>query len=305
MSAEESRRKPLGRGLSALFGESAGEQASGAGALRSARPIPVAQIHPGRFQPRRHFPENELAELAQSIRAQGVLQPILVRRDSQGPGAYELIAGERRWRAAQLAQLHEIPAVVHDLSDREALELALVENLQRENLTPLEEARAYQRLAGDFGHTQARIAEALGKSRSHVANMIRLLDLPDEVKRWLDEGGLTAGHARALITAADPAALARRIVEGGLSVRQAEALARTTRPRGGRRQGGSKAGYLRDADTLALERRLSAELGLNVTLQHKKGGQSGTLVIQYQTLDQLDDVLARLSRNPGALPQET
>ena len=265
----------------------------------------MAQIHPGRFQPRRRFPDDELAELAQSIRAQGVLQPILVRRDDQGPGGYELIAGERRWRAAQLAQLHEIPAVVRELSDREALEMALVENLQRENLTPLEEARAYQRLAGDFGHSQARIAEALGKSRSHVANMVRLLDLPDEVKRWLDEGGLTAGHARALITAADPAALARRIVEGGLSVRQAEALARTTRRRGGQRQGGAKTAYLRDADTLALERRLSAELGLRVTLQHKKGGQSGTLVIQYRTLDQLDDVLARLSSDVRSSSKQT
>ena len=195
--------------------------------------------------------------------------------------------------------------MVRELSNREALELALVENLQRENLTPLEEARAYQRLAGDFGHSQARIAEALGKSRSHVANMVRLLDLPDEVKRWLDEGGLTAGHARALITAADPAALARRIVEGGLSVRQAEALARTTRRRGGQRQGGAKTAYLRDADTLALERRLSAELGLKVALQHKKGGQSGTLVIQYRTLDQLDDVLARLSSDVRPSSKQT
>ena len=297
MSPDEHKRKQLGRGLSALLGDNAADGASSVplAARGGARPIAVAQIRPSRLQPRRHFAPEEIAELAASIRTQGVLQPILVRRDPQVPGGFELVAGERRWRAAQLAQLHEIPALVRDLSDREALEAALVENLQRQDLTPLEEAEAYRRLMDEFGHTQEDIAAALGKSRPAIANMVRLLELPDEVKTLIDGGELSAGHARALVTAADPLALARRIIEGKLTVRQAETLAQGLRAKPAKR-GGARGDVGRDADTLALERRLSAELGLNVSIEHKRGAKGGSLVIRYQTLDQLDDLLTRLSR---------
>ena len=297
MSPEEHKRKQLGRGLSALLGDSAGEGATpvplaGRGGVR---PIAVSQIRPSRFQPRRHFAAEEIAELAASIRTQGVLQPILVRRDPQTPGGFELIAGERRWRAAQSAQLHEIPALVRELSDQEALEVALVENLQREDLRPLEEAEAYRRLMDDFGHTQEDIAAALGKSRPAIANMVRLLELPEEVKTLIDSGELSAGHARVLVTAADPLTLARRIIDDKLTVRQAEALAQGLRAKPSRRDG-AHGDSQRDADTVALERRLSAELGLSVSIEHKRGAKGGSLVIRYQTLDQLDDLLARLSR---------
>jgi ParB family chromosome partitioning protein len=297
MSPEEHKRKQLGRGLSALLGDSAGEGTTPVPlvARGGARPIAVSQIRPSRFQPRRHFPTEEIDELAASIRSQGVLQPILVRRDPQTPGNFELIAGERRWRAAQAAQLHEIPALVRELSDQEALEAALVENLQRQDLTPLEEAEAYRRLMDDFGHTQEDIAAALGKSRPAIANAVRLLELPEEVKALIDSGELSAGHARVLVTAADPLALARRIVADKLTVRQAEALAQGLRAKPPRRNG-ARDDSGRDADTLALERRLSAELGLSVSIEHKRGAKGGSLVIRYQTLDQLDDLLARLSR---------
>jgi ParB family chromosome partitioning protein len=279
------KRQPLGRGLAALFGEAAGRAPAEVGA--AIREVAIELIRPGAFQPRRHFSEDELAALAQSVREKGVLQPLLVRPIDGEAAAFELIAGERRWRAAQRAGLHQVPVVVRALSDVEALEVALIENLQREDLTVLEEANAYRRLIDEFGRTQANIAEALGKSRSHVANMLRLLGLPEIVRRRLEEGALTAGHARALLTAQDPATLAAEIIRRGLNVRVTEQLVkRRTTPRGGSARGS------RDADIAALEHDLTRALGLRVTIAGKARG--GALTLHYASLDQLDRVLALL-----------
>jgi ParB family transcriptional regulator, chromosome partitioning protein len=281
------QRRPLGRGLAALLGEV--DSASPAAAA-SARSIPIEQVRPGPYQPRRRFGEEELADLAQSIREKGILQPLLVRPLAEaGPEAgFELVAGERRWRAAQRVGLHEVPVIIRPLADAEALEIALVENLQREDLGPLEEAEAYSRLLHEFGRTQAALAEAVGKSRSHVANMVRLLSLPPPVRRHLEEGALSAGHARALLAAADPAALAAQIVRRGLNVRMTERLAQQgIRLRAPRRP--------RDADTAALERDLASRLGLRVTVAPKKRG--GTLSLHYMSHEQLDGILRLLRPN--------
>jgi|TARA_R110002124_G_scaffold26361_3_gene94772 ParB family chromosome partitioning protein len=280
------KRRNLGRGLSALLGEDTSPaQAAG------ARQIAIEKLHPGRYQPRRNMGEAELQDLAQSIRELGVLQPILVREHPDRPGDYEIIAGERRWRAAQLAQLHEVPVLVKVLSNKETLEVALVENLQREDLSPLEEAVGLQRLMDEFGHTQEALAKAVGKSRSHVANMLRLLGLPDVVKAMVDKGELSAGHARALLSATAPEVLARQVVEQGLSVRQTEQLvqrAATAKSSGARRGPKEK-----DADTRALETDLSDLLGLRVAIAAK--GREGSVTLYYKSLDQLDGLLQRLS----------
>jgi ParB family chromosome partitioning protein len=254
------------------------------------RRVPIELIRPGVFQPRRRFAEAELEALAQSIREKGILQPLLVRPLAGEEADFELVAGERRWRAAQRLGLHEVPVIVRAFGDSEALEIALVENLQREDLSPLEEAEAYSRLMEEFGRSQARLAEAVGKSRSHVANTVRLLSLPAPVRRRLDEGELSAGHARALLAATDPAALAEEVVRRGLNVRATERLVqrRAETPALKRRPP--------DADTLALERELGALLGLRVALEPKKRG--GALTFHYASLDQLDRVL-RLLRGNG------
>jgi ParB family transcriptional regulator, chromosome partitioning protein len=301
MSAAEPPRKGLGKGLSALLGTGAAPAStqpttSGAGTPRAASLIPIAQIEPGRYQPRRVFDPDEIEGLADSIRTQGVLQPILVRRLSSEPPRYELVAGERRWRAAQAAQLHEIPAVVKDLSDREALEAALVENIQRQDLSPLEEAEAYKRLVDEFGHTQDVIGQALGKSRAHIANTIRLLGLPQQVKEMLARGELDAGHARVLLTAADPIELAKRIVAEGLTVRQTEALARAAKQAPKKVKLKSVGDTLRDADTRAMEKRLEEATGLKVSLQHTRGSDSGSVTFRYSSLDQFDTLIDRLTR---------
>ncbi len=290
--------KQLGRGLSALLGDAAEAAPAGGAASRNAKPIPIASIRPGSFQPRTRFTAEELDELAASMRQHGVLQPILVRKDPKNANGFELIAGERRWRAAQKAQLHEIPAVVREFSDREALEAALVENLQRTDLSPIEEARAYARLMREFGHTQDRLADALGKSRPYIANLVRLLGLPESIQALVEQGKLSAGHARLLLDSTEPDAIARRWIAEGISVRDAEIEMRGGRPaqtkaRGKKGKGGQ---VLRDANTMELERRLTATLGLKVSIQHQKGGQSGVIQISYQTLDQLDDVIERLNR---------
>ena len=281
------RRPPLGRGLAALFGEAGGSVPSGGAA--SARVVPIEAIRPSPFQPRRHFTEAELEALAQSIREKGILQPLLVRPSPDAGSEYELVAGERRWRAAQRVGLHEVPVTVREVADSEALEIALVENLQREDLSPLDEAEAYSRLARDFGRNQGAIAEAVGKSRSHVANMIRLLALPEPVRRQLEEGALTMGHARALLGAADPAGLAAEVVRRGLNVRATELLVR--------RRGGTPPVPMprqRDADTVVLERELGAHLGLRVSLSARARG--GTLSVHYASLDQLDRVVSILRK---------
>src|SRR5438132_11786958 len=281
--SERATRRPLGRGLAALFGEPEGGLSEDPA---SRRRIPIELIRPGAFQPRRRFAEAELEALAQSIREKGVLQPLLVRPLSGQDADFELVAGERRWRAAQRVGMHEVPVMVRPLGDSEALEIALVENLQREDLAPLEEAEAYSRLMEEFGRTQASLAEAVGKSRSHVANTMRLLSLPAPVRRRLDDGELSAGHARALLAAPDPAALAAEVVRRGLNVRATERLVqrRSTVPFPKPR--------LRAADTVALERELGDALGLRVTLEPKKRG--GALTLHYATLDQLDRVLSLL-----------
>lgn len=278
------RRQPLGRGLSVLFGEAEGRAGAGGGMVRE---VAIELIRPGAFQPRRHFDEAELEALAQSVREKGVLQPLLVRPVDEADAAFELIAGERRWRAAQRAGLHQVPVLVRVLGDVEALEIALIENLQREDLTSLEEAEAYRRLIQEFGRTQTTLADAVGKSRSHVANTLRLLGLPEAVRQHLQIGALTAGHARALLAAADPAGLAAEIIRRGLNVRVTEQLVkrrstphRTTAPQA------------RDADTAALERDVSRALGLRVTISGKARG--GALTLHYTSLDQLDRLLALL-----------
>jgi ParB family chromosome partitioning protein len=279
---ERNRRRPLGRGLAALFGEAEpGAAADG----EMPRRVPIAAIRPGTFQPRRNFAEDELDMLARSIRDQGLLQPLLVRPLSAGEAGFELVAGERRWRAAQRIGLHEVPVVVRVLGDAEAIELALVENLQREDLSALEEAAAYRRLIDAFGRTQAELAEAVGKSRSHVANTLRLLSLPPEVRRRLDDGSLSAGHGRALLGAADPGLLAAEVVRRGLNVRATERLVqRSAVPR--------RRPQRRDPDTAAVERELGARLGLRVHLDQRQRG--GALTLHYRSLDQLDRVLQLL-----------
>ncbi len=283
----KAKRKSLGRGLSALLGEDKGIAAPDTD--RISRLVPIEFLHPGRYQPRHFMREDQIEELSRSIREKGILQPLLVRRHPDEANAFEIIAGERRWRAAQVAQLHEVPVIIKELSDRETLEIALVENLQRQDLSALEEADGYQRLMEEFSHTQEALAKAVGKSRSHVANMMRLLALPQAVKDFLNQGRLSAGHARALLNAGDPAALAKKVVSAGLNVRQTEKLAA---------EKGSKKSRVRkisgkDADTLALEKDMTNLLGLEVEINHKGGG--GVLCIRYGTLDQLDGILHRLS----------
>ncbi|MBC7906859.1 MAG: ParB/RepB/Spo0J family partition protein [Rhodospirillaceae bacterium] len=300
----EDKRRNLGRGLSALLGESGvaaaasvldgGNAAVVAAAQRGLRNMAVGQLKPGKFQPRRQFDEEAIADLVESIREKGVLQPLLVRPIE---GGFEIIAGERRWRAAQRAQLHEVPVIVREFTDKEALEVALVENLQRQDLSPLEEADGYRRLVDEFSHTQEELAKAVGKSRSHVANMMRLLALPDPIKDMVEAKQISAGHARALLTASDPMSLAREVVDKQLNVRQTEKLA-ASEPKAKVSGGGRPAAAPKDADTAALERDLAELLGVKVSL--KSLGKGGELTIHYGTLEQLDDILSRLSGTAAA-----
>jgi ParB family chromosome partitioning protein len=280
------RKRGLGMGLSALLGGEADLLKAPPPAATSN--VPIEFLEPSPLQPRRHFAEDELEALAESIRARGVMQPLLVRPVTGDPQRYEIVAGERRWRAAQRAGVHELPVVLYRLSDREALEVALLENVQRQDLSPIEEADGYRRLIDEFGHTQAELAGALGKSRSHIANLLRLLALPPAVRALLDSGALTAGHARALLMARDPGALARTVAEQGLNVRQTEQLVQADKEKLAR----SRRQQDKDADTRALERDLSSRIGLKVTL--KPAGAGGTVTIAYRTLDQLDEVITRL-----------
>lgn len=287
--AAEVKRPNLGRGLSALLGSEENEDYAKLDRVRSYKTIEIDLLRPSNFQPRHRMDEEHLDDLARSIGEKGVLQPILVRRHPDEANVFEIIAGERRWRAAQKAHLHEVPIVIKDLNDREALEIALVENLQRQDLSPLEEADGYRRLMEEFDHTQEDLAKSIGKSRSHVANMMRLLNLPDPVKQMLDMGSLSAGHARALLTSAEPAALAEAVVKRGLNVRQTEKLAKAGH---GATRSVRKAPD-KDVDTLALERDLTNLLGLDVEI--KFSGAGGSLILHYRSLDQLDEVLHRLS----------
>ncbi|MEX1107902.1 MAG: ParB/RepB/Spo0J family partition protein [Dongiaceae bacterium] len=293
-------KRHLGRGLSALLGgDEPGDAVSPAvtAARAAARGVPIEHLHPGRFQPRRRFDQKELSALAQSIRINGMLQPILVRPHPTKPGEFEIVAGERRWRAAQEATLHEVPVVERVLDDRAALELAILENVQRADLTPVEEAEGYRRLIEEFGHTQELLATELGKSRSHVTNLLRLLSLPEPVRAMIDNGELRYAHARALVGRGDAHALAKQIVAEGLSARQVEALVSPADPARGRRKargaGSGKKAPGKDADTRALERDLTSRLGLRVSIEHK-GSKGGTLTIRYADLDQLDGLIEKL-----------
>ncbi len=284
-------RRGLAKGLSALLADVDANAWKRSGGT-TPQTVPVEFLRPGASQPRRHFDKTEINALADSIRTKGVLQPLIVREDSQNPGAYEIIAGERRWRAAQVAKLHEVPVVIRDMSDREALEVGLVENIQREDLTPLEEAAGYRRLMDEFDHSQEVLGKIIGKSRSHVANTLRLLGLPDQVKAMIDEAKLSAGHGRALLGADDPVALAGVVVAKGLNVRQTEGLVRRSQTSTPALKGKPKPPA--DANTVAIERSLGDLLGLTVKIDHKASG--GTMTIHYKTLSELDDVLKRLGQ---------
>ncbi|HXZ00558.1 MAG TPA: ParB/RepB/Spo0J family partition protein [Stellaceae bacterium] len=294
--SEDPRRSALGRGLSALLGEEEGEGAV-AEAPHGPRSVAVELLHPGRYQPRRNFDAESQQALVDSIRAQGILQPLLVRRHPEQEGHYEIVAGERRWRAAQTAQLHEVPVLLREIADREALEIALVENVQRQDLNPLEEAEGYRRLLDEFRHTQEDLARAVGKSRSHIANMLRLLALPEEVQELMRDGRLTAGHARALIGLENAASLARQVVKSGMSVRQVERLAQARHKDKDRLDQPASLAGPRDTDTAVLERELTQLLGLKVQIVFN--GQGGILSVHYRTLEQLDDVLRRLNSLPS------
>lgn len=298
MSEETGKRRSnkLGRGLSALLGEDDDEQVQ-LERLRQSRALPVEQLTPGPFQPRRRFDQDDLRELAESVREQGVIQPILVRRAPDGD-TYQIIAGERRWRAAQLAQLHEVPVLVREFDDQTAMEIALVENVQRRDLTPLEEAEGYRRLIDEYGHSQDDIARAVGKSRSHIANILRLLNLPDEVRVLLEDGQLTAGHARALLSAEDPSALARDVVTRKLNVRDTERLVQREKSP----PPAPKAEKQKDADTRILEQDLSDRTGLVVAISHNATSGAGSVTLRYQNLDQLDLIVERLSAHADHRP---
>lgn len=297
MKQVKEKRRGLGRGLSALMADVEPAPGEGSDAPRRAdRQIPVERISPNPDQPRRQFTKDALQELANSIAEKGVIQPLIVRpRDGD---RYEIVAGERRWRAAQMAQLHEVPVIIRDFSDTEVLEVAIIENIQRADLNPVEEAMGYRQLMDRFGHTQEKLATALGKSRSHIANLLRLLNLPEPVLNMLRGGELSAGHARALVTHEDPLGLAQRVVDQGLSVRDTEKAAKAANsPQKPEAQPNA---FLaepvgKDADTRALEGDLSAHLGLKVSVEHKAGTEGGKLVLHYASLEHLDDLCRRLT----------
>ena len=302
-------QRGLGKGLSALISENslppsthkpkAATNEISAGGVYT---LPVAQLHAGKYQPRTQFSDSSLNELADSIRKNGIMQPIIVRASDKYTDKYEIVAGERRWRAAQLAQLSEVPVIIRDIPDKQALELAIVENVQRQDLSPIEEANGYQRLVEEFDYTQEELAATIGKSRSHVANLLRLLSLPEEIRDMVERSELTMGHARALIGIPNAVQLAHDIIRKGLNVRQVEQVSRDvqgiekkTVSRGGQ-GGGTRTIHIsntnKDPDILALEETLSENLGLKVSINDR--GQNGDIVISYDSLSQLDEILRKL-----------
>jgi ParB family transcriptional regulator, chromosome partitioning protein len=288
--ADEATRSRLGRGLAALIGD-VGEESQSTERAKAQRRLPIEFLRPNPRNPRRTFPESELAELSASISERGIIQPILVRAQRGANDAYEIIAGERRWRAAQRAGLHEVPVVVIEATDEQSLELAIIENVQRADLNAIEEAMGYEALATEFKHSQDGIAQIVGKSRSHVANTLRLLKLPEAIKSYIRDGKLSAGHARMLVGQPNAEQLAEDIVARGLNVRQVEAL---TREEGKKPAPARKARIAlgKNPDTLALEKRLSDALGFTVTIDHRDG--AGTVHVRYRDYDQLDEIIRRL-----------
>lgn len=295
MSNNQERKRGLGRGLSALMADvSETENAAARGPSAADQLVPIERISPNPDQPRKQFNKEDLDDLAASIREKGILQPLIVR--ARDGGRYEIVAGERRWRAAQMAQVHALPVIVREFSDIEVLEVAIIENIQRADLNAAEEAAGYKQLMDRFGHTQEKMAEALGKSRSHIANLLRLLNLPAPVLELLRDGSLSAGHARALIPAQDPMKLAQLVIKGGLSVRATEALVKKELAGDAKdKPQNTTTQEEKDADTKALEGDLSANLGMRVTLSHKPGQEVGQLTVQYKSLDELDELCRLLS----------
>jgi ParB family chromosome partitioning protein len=280
-------KKVLGRGLSSLMGESATEELQSQSVSRDLK-IAISKLRPSSIQPRRLFDKNSINELAESIKSKGLVQPILVRPSKSEVGEYEIIAGERRWRAAQIAQLHELPAVVKNLDDVEALEMAIIENVQRADLSPIEEAAGYKKLMEQYNHTQEALAPIVGKSRSHIANIIRLLNLPASIQDMISQGIITSGHARAIMNSAFPEELAKKIVDENLSVRQAESLVKEKKTKLTKNK-------LKPADTVDLEQRLTELLGLDVVISDN-GKRGGSIKVKYKTLDQLELVTNKLKK---------
>jgi ParB family transcriptional regulator, chromosome partitioning protein len=280
------QKRRLGRGLAALIGDDTSEE-SVVQDIRSLRHVPVELLHPNPNNPRKHFAEEDLESLAKSLRDKGLLQPLVVR--PRADGSFEIVAGERRWRASQRAGIHDVPVLIRELDDKETLEIALIENIQRADLNALEEARAYRQLLEQYGYTQQQLADAIGKSRSHIANTMRLMSLPESIQRQIEDGSLTAGHARSLIATDAPDELASKIIKLNLTVRQAEDLARdqTTKSQ-------KPAKLEKDADTRALEKTLSEALGLAVAVKHN-GAAGGAVNIHYKNLDQFDEIVRRLT----------
>jgi ParB family chromosome partitioning protein len=319
------KKRGLGRGLSALIGDSAAQPVSPQDASQEARQEPatqnaavpaqentsssgdggltylgIDQLRPGKYQPRKNFDADELAALSASLEKSGVLQPLLVRPidgpDGQEDGQYEIIAGERRWRAAQKAKLHQVPVIVQAINDVTALELAIIENVQRADLNPMEEAEGYQRLIDEFAYTQAELAETIGKSRSHIANLLRLIGAPDAVRTALVAGTISMGHARALLASDNAAALVKQIIAEGLSVRAVEKLVGAAKPASGKKSAAARAsgGPEKNADTRALEKTISDALGLSVSIDDRGVDKGGAVTIDYKSLEQLDDLVTRL-----------
>lgn len=301
MSEKKAKTRGLGRGLSALMADANVQKTSENQSvidLPTEQTVPIEKIFANPDQPRRTFEADQLKDLANSIRAKGVIQPLIVRDRPNHPGEFEIVAGERRWRAAQMAQQHDLPVIHREFTDTEVLEVAIIENIQRSDLNPVEEAFGYRQLMDKFGHTQEQMAEALGKSRSHIANLLRLLSLPPDVQEFLRDGRLSAGHARALVTAENPTMLAGIVIAKGLSVRETERLAKKAATNETDQSRNSKQRAMppeKDADTKALEGDLSAALGIKVVIDHKVGSEAGQILLKYKSLDQLDDLCRLLS----------
>ena len=283
--ATNKTKKGLGRGLSSLMGDTETTQTKNTNIGQETK-IPIANLKPSPSQPRRLFNKNSINELADSIKAKGLVQPLVVRPSPSDANSYEIIAGERRWRAAQIAQLHEVPAVIRNFNDTEALEIAIIENVQRSDLSPIEEAAGYKRLIENHGHTQEDLSGIVGKSRSHIANIIRLLSLPQSIQDMITEGKISSGHARAIMNSAFPEQLAEKIINENLSVRDAENLAKD-------KKGIIKKLKLKDPDTIDLENKISEKLGLTININHK-GKKGGSIKIDYKTLDQLEMITQKL-----------
>ncbi|MFU1478347.1 ParB/RepB/Spo0J family partition protein [Roseovarius sp. C7] len=304
MADKKSKQRGLGRGLSALMAD-VGEPTTSAGEQSRSpdRMVAIDLVLPNPDQPRRRFDEEKLEDLANSIAEKGIIQPLIVRSHPSKSDHFEIVAGERRWRAAQRAKVHQVPVVIKEFNDTEVLEIAIIENIQRADLNPVEEAAGYAQLMEKFGHTQDRLSQALGKSRSHIANTMRLLQLPPAVQGYLSEGQLSAGHARALITSEDAEKLAKQVISKGLSVRQTEALVKSaSKGEAGEAKPVARKASAKDADTRALEGDLSANLGMKVSIDHSGASGGGKITLNYSDLDQLDALCSLLS---GGLPGES